>query len=72
VRLDVNIDLDPGEAVGELVKGDDAGVSHTLRDVPLDALVRPLLDDLGLEAPVDSPDLRREGDGRLIYLLHTL
>ena len=52
MRLEVEVDLDPGQAGGELVEGDHAGVRQALGDVPLDPLVRPLLDDLGLEPPV--------------------
>ena len=58
--LDVEGHLDPGEPRGQLVEGDDAAVREALLDVPLDPLVGPLLDDLGLELPGDPPDLRRD------------
>src|SRR4051794_37973025 len=58
--LDVDVDLDPRQPRADLVEGDDAGVRDALRDLPLDALVRALLDDLGLELLGLAPDLRLE------------
>ena len=52
--FDVEAHLDPGEPRRELVEGDDPPVQESLLDVPLDALVRALLDDLGLEALGDA------------------
>src|SRR5215211_3401957 len=71
-RLQVEGDLDAGEAVGELVEGHDAGVRDALVHLPLDSLVGPLLDDLGLELPGEAPDLGLEGDVGLVLLRDAL
>src|SRR4051794_6532902 len=70
--LNVDVQLHPREARAKLVEGHDAGVSDALDDLPLDALVRALLDDLGLELLRLAPDLDLEGDVRLVLLRHVL
>ena len=60
--VDVDAELDPRQARRELVEGHDAGVRDSLRHAPLDALVRTLGLDLGLELLRLAPDLRREID----------
>ena len=65
-RLDVERESTRVSFSAELVEGDDPGVGVALGDVPLDPLVGALLDDLGLEALADPPDLRLEGDRGLV------
>jgi hypothetical protein len=67
-RLHVERDLNPGEAIRDLVEGDDARMRDALAHVPHDPLVRALLDDLGLELLRHPPDLRLEGDGAIVLL----
>src|SRR5215218_10199597 len=67
-RLHVEGDLDPREPRGELVEAGHAGVRDALRDLPLDPVVGPLRDDLGLELLRLAPDLRGEPD-RLVLVL---
>ena len=70
--LDVQVDLDARQPVGQLMEGDDAGVRDALGDLPLDPVVGSLLDDLGLELLRDAPDLRLERDVGLVLLRHAL
>ena len=70
--LDVDVDLDAGQARGDLVEGRDAVVRDALGDVPLDALVGALLLDLGGELAREEPDLRLELEVRLVVLADAL
>src|SRR3954451_6536340 len=66
--LYVDVELDASQPRSDLVERDDAGMAHALRDLPLDPLVGPLLDDLRLELLRHAPDLRLEGHVRLVLL----
>src|SRR5918994_2181980 len=67
-RLDVQAHLYPRQARGELVECHDPGVLDTAADVPHDPLVGALLHDLRLELARHAPDLRPEGDVRVLLL----
>ena len=51
---------------------DHTRVRHAIRDLPLDALVFLLLDDLGAELLRDAPDLGLERDVGVVLLGHVL
>jgi hypothetical protein len=70
--LHVERDVDAGQVLRQRVEGDHAGMRVAVGDVPLNALLRMLFDDLGLEALADPPNLRLEGDRRVVDLLHVL
>src|SRR5436305_2952618 len=69
VGLHVHADLDPGQPRRQLVEGDDAAVGEALFGVPFDPLVAPLVEDLRFELLGDAPDLGRERDGGIAFLL---
>src|SRR5205814_5342076 len=66
--LEVDGELDPREARGELVERDNTGVGEPLRHFPLDALVGLLLEDLRLELLRHAPDLGLERDDLVLVL----
>src|SRR4051794_27161097 len=70
--LDVDVHLDTREARSELVERHNACVGDPFGHLPLDPLVWPLLDDLRLELLRNAPDLRLEGEVRLVLLRDVL
>ena len=70
--LNVDVQLHAREPRAQLVERDHASVRDALADLPLDPLVRALLDDLGRELLRDTPDLGLERDVGLVLLGHLL
>src|SRR4029450_7169614 len=64
VGLHVHGHLEAGQAVAELVEGDDASMREPLGDVPFDPFVGTLLQDFGLDPLLYSPALCLGGGWR--------
>src|SRR5204863_6795932 len=71
-RLLLDADVDPRVVGGEAVEGDDAGVHGALARAPGDALVRPLLDDLGVELARDPGELHAPVQMMIVHLADLL
>src|SRR3954452_7551748 len=68
----VELQHDAGAIVGDPVEGDDAGVRRTAQRGPGDALVGPLLGDLGIPLPARAGDLCRPVPMGVVELSHRL